>query len=65
MVTNASLTHYHKTLDETTRLEKWIRDNYDNVWFFGVFSEPNLKFLHNFFLLIIFSLHNSNNANHE
>ena len=35
MITNASLTHYHKTLDETTRLEKWIRYNYDNVWFFG------------------------------
>lgn len=35
MTTNASLTHYHKTLDETTRLEKWIRHNYKNVWFFG------------------------------
>ena len=35
MITNASLTHYHKTLDETTRLEKWIRFNYKNVWFFG------------------------------
>ena len=35
MVTNASLTHYHKTLDETTRLEKWIRYNYGNVWWFG------------------------------
>ena len=35
MTTNASLTHYHKTLDETTRLEKWIRYNYDNVWWFG------------------------------
>ena len=35
MITNASLTHYHKTLDEATRLEKWIRYNYDNVWWFG------------------------------
>lgn len=35
MTTNASLTHYHKTLDETTRLEKWIRYNYENVWWFG------------------------------
>ena len=35
MITNASLTHYHKTLDETTRLEKWIRYNYGNVWWFG------------------------------
>ena len=35
MITNASLTHSHKTLDETTRLEKWIRYNYENVWWFG------------------------------
>lgn len=35
MITNASLTHYHKTIDNETRLEKWIRYNYENVWFFG------------------------------
>ena len=35
MITNASLTHYHKTLDEATRLEKWIRYNYENVWWFA------------------------------
>ena len=35
MIINASLTHYHKTLDESTRLEKWIRYNYENVWWFG------------------------------
>lgn len=35
MKTNASLTHYHKTIDDDIRLEKWIRYNYDNVWFFG------------------------------
>lgn len=35
MIINASLTHYHKTLDEATRLEKWIRYNYGNVWWFG------------------------------
>lgn len=35
MITNASLTHYHKTIDNETRLEKWIRHNYDNVWWFG------------------------------
>lgn len=40
MITNASLTHYHKTLDDETRDEKWIRYNYGNinnntVWFFG------------------------------
>ena len=35
MKTNASLTHYHKTIDDDIRLEKWIRYNYGNVWFFG------------------------------
>lgn len=35
MITNASLTHYHKTIDDETRLEKWIRYNYENVWWFG------------------------------
>lgn len=35
MITNASLTHYHKTIDDETRLEKWIRHNYKNVWWFG------------------------------
>lgn len=35
MKTNASLTHYHKTIDDDIRLEKWVRYNYDNVWWFG------------------------------
>lgn len=35
MITNASLTIYHKDYDETTRLEKWIRKNYSQVWWFG------------------------------
>lgn len=35
MICNSSLTIYHKGLDKTTRLEKWTRYNYDNVWFFG------------------------------
>lgn len=35
MITNASLTIYHKTFDDMNRIEKWIRYNYDNVWFFG------------------------------
>lgn len=35
MITNASLTIYHKTLDERTKLEKWIRYNYKYVWWFG------------------------------
>ena len=35
MITNASLTIYHKVFDEATRLEKWIKFTYPNVWFFG------------------------------
>ena len=36
MITNSNLTIYHKNgLDTVTRLEKWARHNYDNVWFFG------------------------------
>lgn len=35
MITNSSLTIYHKEYDKTTRLDKWIRYNYKNVWFFG------------------------------
>lgn len=35
MITNASLTIYHKVFDEEARLEKWKRYNYDKVWFFG------------------------------
>lgn len=36
MITNSSLTIYHKDgLDVATHFEKWTRYNYDNVWFFG------------------------------
>lgn len=35
MITNTSLTIYHKVFDEETRLEKWKRYNYEKVWFFG------------------------------
>ena len=35
MITNASLTVYHKTFDEDKRLEKWVRFTYPKVWFFG------------------------------
>lgn len=34
MLTNSSLTIYHKELD-SNMLEKWTRFNYDKVWFFG------------------------------
>ena len=36
MITNSSLTIYHKDgLDVSTNLEKWTRYNYDKVWYFG------------------------------
>lgn len=35
MITNSSLTVYHKGFDTTKRLETWTRHNYSNVWFFG------------------------------
>ena len=36
MLTNSSLTVYHKDgLDVATHLEKWTRHNYNKVWFFG------------------------------
>lgn len=35
MITNSSLTIYHREIDELTRGEKWIRKNYSNVWFNG------------------------------
>ena len=35
MITNSSVTIYHKSLDTTTHLEKWTRHNYSKVWFFG------------------------------
>lgn len=35
MITNSSLTVYHKGIDKDTRLEKWIRFNYPKIWWFG------------------------------
>lgn len=35
MLTNSSLTIYHKSgLDIATHLETWVRYNYEKVWFF-------------------------------
>lgn len=34
MITNSSLTVYHKGFDKNM-LETWTRCNYDKVWFFG------------------------------
>lgn len=35
MISNGKVTVYHKTFDEETDLEKWIRFNYSDIWFFG------------------------------
>ena len=35
MITNSSLTIYHKVINKTTRLEEWIRYNYPHVWWNG------------------------------
>lgn len=35
MITNSSLTIYHKGFNSTTKLETWTRYNYENVWYFG------------------------------
>lgn len=35
MITNTDMTLYHKTLDENTRLEKWVRFYIENVWWYG------------------------------
>ena len=34
MLTNSSVTIYHKELDASTRLEKWTRYNYNKAWFY-------------------------------
>lgn len=35
MITNSSMTLYHKILDQETRLYKWIKYNISKVWWFG------------------------------
>lgn len=35
MITNSSLTVYHKGFDYENHIETWERFNYDKVWFFG------------------------------
>lgn len=35
MLTNSSLTVYHKGFDKTKRVETWTRYNYSNIWWFG------------------------------
>jgi len=35
MITNSELTIYHKTFNSTTRLEEWVRYNYNQIWWYG------------------------------
>lgn len=35
MITNNKITYYHKTLDNKTKLEKWTKYTFDDVWAFG------------------------------
>lgn len=35
MITNSSITIYHKSGTDENRLETWTRYNYENAWFFG------------------------------
>lgn len=35
MITNKAITYYHKTLDNETRLEKWTKYEFNDVWSFA------------------------------
>lgn len=35
MITNSTLTLYHRGYDEETRLNTWTRYNFSDVWWFG------------------------------
>lgn len=35
MITNADLTVYHLIKDDTTRMGKWERHNYEKIWWFS------------------------------
>ena len=35
MITNNSMTYYHKTLNKNTKLEEWERHFFNNVWVFS------------------------------
>ena len=35
MITNSSLTVYHKGFDDVNNIETWTRFNYDRVWWHG------------------------------
>ena len=42
MITNNSLTLYHKTINND-HLEEWTRYNYNNVWFFSGYGSSTNK----------------------
>ena len=35
MITNNSITYYHKTLNNNTKLEEWGKTIFEDVWVFG------------------------------
>lgn len=35
MLTNNTITYYHKTINTNTRLENWTKYSFTNVWEFG------------------------------
>ena len=35
MITNKTITYYHKTLNTATRLEEWTKTIFTNAWVFG------------------------------
>lgn len=35
MITNKSITYYHKILNPITKLQEWQRTFFENVWVFG------------------------------
>ena len=35
MLVNTGITHFHKTIDESSRLERWEKYNYGQAWWFG------------------------------
>ena len=35
MITNKTITYYHKVLNNTTHLEEWSKVVFDDVWVFG------------------------------
>lgn len=35
MITNSKLTVYHRSINYETKLEEWIRYNYNEAWTFG------------------------------